>query len=92
MAVERRITKELISATVVNDDLNEALFAFQQAIGVDDGGVAAAVFSQGWDEEWPGASEARRRAMMDHYVSLECFYAPSAEDDDRDEASASPVI
>jgi len=45
MAVDRRITKELISATVVNDDLNEALFAFQQAFGVDDGGVAAAVFS-----------------------------------------------
>lgn len=92
MAVESRITEELIGAAVANDDLNDALFAFQQAIGVDDGGIAAAVFSLGWDEEWPGASAGRRRAMMDHYVSLECFYAPSVDDEGLDEASASPAM
>lgn len=92
MTVENRITDELISATVANDDLTDALFSFQQAIGVDDGGVAAAVFSGGWDEEWPGANAVRRREMMDRYVSLECFYAPSADDSGSDEATASPAM
>lgn len=92
MAIKSRITEELIGAAVANDDLNDALFDFQRAIGVDDGGVAAAVFARGWDEEWPAASAGRRRAMMDHYVSLECFYAPSADDDGLDEAGASPAM
>jgi hypothetical protein len=92
MTVESRINEELLSAAVANDDLNDALFAFQQAIGVDDGGVAAAVFSGGWDEEWPFANAVRRREMMDRYVSLECFYAPSADDSDPGEAVASPAM
>jgi hypothetical protein len=92
MAIESRITEELIGDAVANDDLNDALFDFQRAIGVDDGGVAAAVFSRGWDKEWPAASAERRRAMMDHYVGLECFYAPSADDGGGEEARALPAM
>lgn len=91
MTIESRITEQLIRAAVATDDLTDALFTFQQAIGVDDGGVAAAVFSGGWDEEWLCATEARRLEMMRRYVSLECFYAPSAGDDESEENNAAPT-
>lgn len=92
MTFENRITEELIGAAVATDDLNDALFTFQNAIGVDDGGVAAAVFSGGLEEEWPGATAARRLEMMKRYVSLECFYASSATDDESDEAATAPTM
>ena len=91
MTIESRITEELIRAAIANDDLNDALFTFQQTIGVDDGGVAAVVFSGGWDDEWPSANAARRLEMMNRYVGLECFYASSAGDDESDESHLGPT-
>lgn len=76
------ITEDLINTAVATDDLTDALFNFQTAIGQDDGGVAALVFSGDWATEWPTASPARRREMMDRYVELERHYAP---DDAADE-------
>jgi hypothetical protein len=71
MARISRITKKLITATVSNDDLNDALFDFQNAIGIKSGDVAGQVFSGGWNEEWKGASLERRREMMSHYIAVE---------------------
>jgi hypothetical protein len=90
MTISNRITDELINAAVATDDLTDALFAFQQAIGVDDGGVAAVAFSAGQDAEWPSAPEARRREIMEHYITLECLYAPSPDESEMDEAGYSP--
>lgn len=89
MTISTRITEELIRAAVANDDLTDALFTFQNAIGVDDGGVAAVVFSGGLDEEWPNATTARRLEMMNRYIGLECLYAPSM-DDEMDETADAP--
>jgi len=80
MASISDITEDLIKAAVGNDDLNDALFDFQKAIGVDSGDVAARVFACGWDDEWPGATAIRRREMMDHYIELERFYAPDEDE------------
>lgn len=71
MARFSEITKGLLSEVVAIDDLNDALFLFQTAIGIDDGGVAGVVFSGGWDDEWHSATAARRHEMMAHYVSVE---------------------
>jgi len=84
MASISDITEELINTAVATDDLTDALFNLQRAIGVDAGDVAARVFGFGWDEEWPGATTDRRREMMDHYIELERLYAPDADDDDDD--------
>jgi hypothetical protein len=70
------ITDNLINTAAATADLTDALFNFQAAIGQDDGGVAALVFSGDWAREWPRASLARRREMMDKYVELERHYAP----------------
>ena len=86
MASINDITEELINTAVATDDLNNALFDFQNAIGVDAGDVAARVFSCGWDDEWPGATAARRREMMDHYIELERLYAHDVDDDDAERA------
>lgn len=82
MASISDITEELINTALATDDLTDALFNFQSTIGVDSGDVAARVFGFGWDDEWPGATAARRREMMDHYVELERLDAPDADDDD----------
>lgn len=65
------ITKKLVAAAVATDDLNDALYQFQNAIGIDSGDVAGVVFSGGWDDEWTTASLARRHEMMTHYVATE---------------------
>ena len=90
MASISDITEELINTAVATDDLTDALFNFQRAIGVDAGDVAARVFGFWWDEEWPGATAARRREMVDYYVELERLYAPSDDDypERGDEAAA----
>lgn len=69
------ITDDLINTAVATADLTDALFDFQTAIGQDDGGVAALVFTGDWTIEWPTASAERRREMMDKYVELERHYA-----------------
>jgi len=84
MASISDITEDLINTAVGNDDLNEALFDFQKAIGVDSGDVAARVFAFGWDDEWPDATAVRRREMMDHYIELERLHARSDEDGGED--------
>lgn len=66
-----RITEKLITEAVKTDDLNDALYRFQNAIGIDSGDIAGVVFSGGWDDEWPLATIERRREMMDHYISVE---------------------
>jgi len=71
MARFSKITKVLLAEVVAIDDLNDALFRFQTAIGIDDGGVASIVFSGGWDDEWPSATAERRQQMMDHYIGAE---------------------
>lgn len=86
MASISDITEKLINTAVATDDLTVALFNFQRAIGVDAGDVAERVFGSGWDDEWPGATAARRREMIDHYIELERFYAPGAGDDDAERA------
>lgn len=86
MASISDITEDLINTAIANDDLDDALFDFQKAIGVDSGDVAARVFACGWDEEWPGATAVRRREMMDHYIELERLYAPG-EDEEGDSAA-----
>lgn len=86
MASISDITEELINTAVATDDLTDALFDFQKAIGVDAGDVAARAFGFGWDEEWPGATAARRGEMMDHYIGLERLYAPDADDDEAERA------
>jgi hypothetical protein len=75
MARFSRITKKMITRAVSNNDLNDALFDFQCAIGIDDGGVAGIVFSGGWDVEWSAADHPRRRTMMDHYIKSEKLWA-----------------
>lgn len=70
-----RITEELVSNTAATDDLNDALFAFQNHIGINAGDVAGIVFGGGWEEEWPTATLSRRREMMDHYTAIERHYA-----------------
>lgn len=70
-----RITDALIKDTIANDDLNDALFAFQNHIGIESGDVASIVFCGHWEDEWPTASHARRREMMDHYIEVERSYA-----------------
>ena len=82
MAGNRDITEDLINAAVATHDLTDALFNFQSAIGVDAGDVAARLFGAGWDDEWPGATGARRGEMMAQYIELERLYAPDADDDD----------
>ena len=47
MASISDITEDLINTAVGNDDLNEALFDFQKAIGVDSGDVARVRFRLG---------------------------------------------
>lgn len=69
-----RITKMLITRTVETDNLDDALFAFQNAIGITCGGIASQVFSDGWDEEWPKAAETRRREMLNYYIVRERGY------------------
>lgn len=71
MARFSKITKALLAEVVAIDDLNDALFRFQTAIGIDDGGVAGVVFSGTWDDEWPTASAERRHEMMAHYIGTE---------------------
>lgn len=71
MAHFSRITKKLIRQAVATDDLTDALYAFQSAIGITCGDVAGRVFAFGMDEEWPGASQARRFEMMDIYIAAE---------------------
>jgi hypothetical protein len=66
-----QITKKLITEAVTTDDLNDALFRFQNAIGIDSGDIAGVVFTGVWDDEWPLATIKRRREMMDHYISVE---------------------
>jgi hypothetical protein len=78
------ITEELINAAVANDDLTDALYNFQNAIGIDAGDVAGLVFGFGWDDEWPDATPTRRREMMDRYVDRERQYASSDIDLDAD--------
>ena len=70
-----RITEALIEETAANDDLNDALFAFQNHIGIESGDVASIVFCGDWEREWPTASHTRRRQMMDHYIGVERSYA-----------------
>lgn len=53
------------------DDVNEALFKFQNAVGIDDGGIAGVVFSGGLDDEWPTASIQRRHEIMSRYIEVE---------------------
>ncbi|NTB05953.1 hypothetical protein [Agrobacterium tumefaciens] len=71
MARFSRITKKLISQAVATDDLGDALYSFQNAIGISCGGVADRVFASGMGHEWPGASQARRSEMMDIYIAAE---------------------
>ena len=71
MARLSRITQKLVKATVATDDLTDALFTFQNAVGISAGDVAGRVFAFGWDEEWPSASPERRREMMRHYIAAE---------------------
>lgn len=67
-----QITKKLITEAVTTDNLTDALFRFQNAIGIDSGDVAGVVFnSRDWDHEWPLATVERRREMMSHYISVE---------------------
>lgn len=75
MAAFDQITEQLIEDTIAKDDLNDALFDFQNAIGIDDGGVAGVVFSGSWGDEWPTATPARRREMMAHYIDVERSFA-----------------
>ena len=70
-----RITKQLLNQTVGQSDVNEALFIFQKAIGIDAGDVAGQVFGFGWGEEWPSAPVSRRLEMMDKYIQAERHYA-----------------
>lgn len=70
-----QIPEQLVEDTIAKDDLNDALFDFQNAIGIDDGGVAGVVFSGGWDDEWPTATQERRREMMAHYIGVERSFA-----------------
>lgn len=76
------ITDDLINTAVATADLTDALFDFQTAIGQDDGGVAALVFTGDWATKWPTASAERRREMMDKYVELERHYAPDVTADE----------
>lgn len=69
-----RITEDLIAKTVAMDDLNDALFEFQNHIGINDGGVASTVFCGDWENEWSTATQSRRREMMDHYIAVERNY------------------
>lgn len=71
MARFSKITKSLLAEVVAMDDLDDALFRFQTAIGIDDGGVAALVFSGSWDDEWPSANAERRHEMLAHYIGTE---------------------
>lgn len=71
MARFSKITKALLAEVVAVDDVNDALFRFQTAIGIDDGGIAGVVFSGGWDDEWSSASAERRHEMMAHYIGTE---------------------
>ncbi len=64
-------TVELLSKAVATSDLNEALFALQNAVGIDCGGIAGMVFGSAWSSEWPGASPERRLEMMKYYASRE---------------------
>lgn len=66
-----RITKKLIATAVSTDDLNNALYDFQCAIGIHDGDVAGVVFAGPREEEWPTATPERRREMMKHYIDVE---------------------
>lgn len=75
------ITEDLISKMVATDDLTEALFDFQGAIGVDSGDVAARVFGFGWAEEWPGSTAGRRREMLDRYIEQERHYTATKADE-----------
>lgn len=66
-----QITEKLITEAVTTDDLNDALYRFQNAIGIDSGDIAGVVFTGAWDDEWPLTTIERRREMMDHYISVE---------------------
>lgn len=70
------ITDKLLTRTIAENDLNDALFMFQNAVGIDSGDVAGLVFSgRGWDTEWPLASPDRRIEMMNHYIDVERIYS-----------------
>jgi hypothetical protein len=71
MARLSRITQKLVRTAVSTDDLTDALFAFQNAVGISAGDVAGRVFAFGWDDEWPAASPERRHEMMEHYIGAE---------------------
>lgn len=75
MADFSKVNDELLATVVATDDLNDALFDFQLTVGINDGGVAALVFSGGWDDEWPSATKERRHQMMQHYIGVERSFA-----------------
>jgi hypothetical protein len=76
------ISDSLIAKVVTIDDVDEALFEFQTAVGIDDGGIAGVVFSGGWDAEWRTASTERRSSMMAHYINVERSFAAGDEGSD----------
>ena len=70
------IADKLLAQTIAEDNLNDASFMFQSAIGIDSGDVAGLVFSgRDWDSEWPLASPNRRIEMMSHYIDVERTYS-----------------
>lgn len=75
MADFSKVNDELLAKVVATDDLNDALFDFQLTVGINDGGVAALVFSGGWDDEWASATSERRHQMMQHYIRVERSFA-----------------
>lgn len=73
-----KITDDMLQAAARIDDLDEACRSVQDAVGIDDGGVAGMHFGGQYEDDWPTADYWYRLQMLREWVDLEKVYADSA--------------
>jgi hypothetical protein len=66
----------MLQAAAQINDLDEALRSVMDVVGIDDGGVAALVFSgDDWNARWPDEHHNSRMAMLRKWADAEESYA-----------------